>query len=93
MRHADLRRDTTTVIAKAASALLYDTAVWFVPGMGVWACGEMSDAMGSKKMCKKIPSELSTDRSSRKSRVFRLDPPVGKRSRKKLSRKNPFSTV
>ena len=52
MRHADLRREATAVIAKAASALLYDTAVWYlVPGMGVRVCGcvfcgGMSDAMG-----------------------------------------------
>ena len=49
MRHADLRREATAVIAKAASALLYDTAVWYL----VWVCGRvgcvfcggMSDAM------------------------------------------------
>ena len=39
---------------------------------------------------------FSTDRSSRKSQVFRLDPPVGKLSGRKLdlgiSRKRPFST-
>ena len=35
MRHADLRREATAVIAKAASALLYDTAVWYL----VWVCG------------------------------------------------------
>ena len=35
MRHTDLRRETTAVIAKAASALLYDTAVWYL----VWVCG------------------------------------------------------
>ena len=28
MRHADLRREATAVIAKAASMLLYDIAVW-----------------------------------------------------------------
>ena len=38
-------------------------------------------------------SRFSIDISSRKSQVFRLDPPVGKLSRKKLSRKRPFSTV
>ena len=38
---------------------------------------------------------FSTGRSSRKSQVFRLDPLVGKLSRKKLSKKSPspFSTV
>ena len=52
MSHAYLRREATAVIAKAASAQLYDTAVWYL----VWVCGhvgmcfdgEMSDAMGSK---------------------------------------------
>ena len=39
MRHADLRRDATAVIANAASALLYDTAVWTWFGcVGVWVC-------------------------------------------------------
>ena len=49
MCHADLRREATAVIAKAASALLLDTAVWHL----VWVCGRvdvcfggMSDAMG-----------------------------------------------
>ena len=47
MRHADLRREATAVMAKPASALLYDSAV--VPGTGVWACGYVfCDAMGSK---------------------------------------------
>ena len=34
MRHADLRREASAVIAKAESALLYDTAVWYL----VWVC-------------------------------------------------------
>ena len=38
MRHADLRREATAVIVKAASALLYDTtAVWYL----VWVCGRV----------------------------------------------------
>ena len=78
MRHADLRREATAVIAKAASALLYD-AVWY---MGVWACGcvfcgGMNDAMGSKNRCRTFSTKISTHRSSQKSQVFRLDPPVG----------------
>ena len=62
MRHADLRREATAVIAKAASALLYDTAVWYLVWVcgrvGVWVCvlcvfcGGISDAMGSKNRCK-----------------------------------------
>ena len=39
MRHADLRREVAAVIvAKLASALLYDTAVmWYL----VWVCGRV----------------------------------------------------
>ena len=37
VRHADLRREATAVIAKAAWSLLYDTAVWYL----VWVCGRM----------------------------------------------------
>ena len=61
MRHADLRREATAVIVKAASALLYDTAVWYL--VCVWACGcvfsgKMSDAMGSKNGCKTFSTEF-----------------------------------
>ena len=35
--HADLRREATAVIAKEASALLYDTAVWYL----VRVCGRV----------------------------------------------------
>ena len=61
MRHADSRREETAVIAKAASTLLYDTAVWYL----VWVrrrvgvlCGGMSDAMGSKIRCKTSSTEF-----------------------------------
>ena len=47
------------MIAKAASALLYDTAVWYL----VWACGcvlcgGMTDEMGSKIRCKTFSTEF-----------------------------------
>ena len=47
MHHADLRRRATAAIAKLVSALLYDTALWYL----VWVCGCVfgggtSDAMG-----------------------------------------------
>ena len=49
MRHPDLRREATGVIAKAASALLYDTAVWYLVWVcGYVFCGGVSDAMCSK---------------------------------------------
>ena len=103
MHHADLRREATAVIAKPASAVLYDTRYCcVVPGTGVWACGcvfcgWMSDAMGSNIYIY-IPGKLfrlsfSTGRSSQKSQVFRLDPTVGKLSRKKLSRKTQSEKV
>ena len=41
----------------------------------------------------KLFLSFSTGGSSRKSRDFRQDPPVGILSRKKLSRKSPFSNV
>ena len=61
MRHADLRREATAVIAKAASTLLYDTAVWYL--VWVWACGcvfcgGMSDAMASKNRYKFFSTEF-----------------------------------
>ena len=38
MRHDDLPREAAAVIAaKPASALLYDTAVWYL----VWVCGRV----------------------------------------------------
>ena len=37
VRHADLRREAPGVGAKAASALLYDTAVWYL----AWVCGRV----------------------------------------------------
>ena len=46
MRHADLRREATVVIAKPTSALLYDTAVLYLEWVyGCVLCGGMSDAM------------------------------------------------
>ena len=35
MHHADLQRESTAVIAKPTSALLYDSAVWYP----VWVYG------------------------------------------------------
>ena len=96
VRHADSQREATAVIAKPASVLLYDTAVWYL--VCVWACGcvfcdGMSDAMGSKSRCKLFRLSFSTGRSSRKSQLYRLDAPVGEFSRKKLSPKSPLLTV
>ena len=49
MRHADLRREATAVTAKSASALLYDTAVWYLVCVRARGCvfgGGTSDVMG-----------------------------------------------
>ena len=74
MPHADLRREATAVIAKEASALLYDTAVWYLVRVcgcvfcgemsdlvrvcGCVFCGGMSDAMGSKNRCTTLSTEF-----------------------------------
>ena len=99
MRHADLLREATAGIAKPASALcmILQCGTWY-GCVAVWPCGcvfggGMGDAIGSKNTCKTFRQSFSTGGSSRKSRVFRLDPPVGILSRKKLSRKSPFSTA
>ena len=52
MHHADLAPEAAAVIAaKPASALLYDTAVWYLVcacGRVVVFCGGTSDTMGKK---------------------------------------------
>ena len=99
MRHADLLREATAGIAKPASApcMILQCDTWY-GCVAVWPCGcvfrgGMGDAIGSKSTCKVFRLSFSTGGSSRKSRVFRLDPPVGILSRKKLSRKSPFLTT
>ena len=94
MRHAGLRRDAAAVIAATpASALLYDTAMWYT-GDVVWVracgrvfCGGMSDAMDSKT---RFRLNFSRGRCSRKSNFFRLDLHVESLSRKKTHRKSSF---
>ena len=64
--------------------------------MGLWACGSVfgggtSDVMGSKTACKTFSTEFFDYwQIPSESGVFRLDPPVGKLSRKQLSRNNAF---
>ena len=77
VRHADLRREATTVMANRAPALLYDIAVWYL----VWVCGGMSNAMGSKNNSKTFRLSFSSGRSSRNNQAFRLDLPAGKLSK------------
>ena len=87
MRCADLRREVAAVIAaKPASALLYDTAVWYARGMVVWACGcvfcgGMRDAMGSKTF---------SIEQIRPTSLIQLDMSAGLLIRKSLSRKALF---
>ena len=90
MRCADLRRRATAVIAKPASALLYDTSVWYL----VWVCGCVGVCLvvGRRAMrwvkktrVKRFRLSFSTGRSSRKSSASR------KISRKKLSQISSFA--
>ena len=47
MRHADLRREATSAIAKPPLALWCNTAVWYLVWVcGCVLCGGMSDAVG-----------------------------------------------
>ena len=63
------------MIAKSASALLYDTALWYLVWVcGCVLCGGMSDAMDLKRCVTLFELIFSTGRSSRKSRVFDLIP-------------------
>ena len=61
MRHPELRREATAVIAKAASAVLYDIAVWYL----AWGCGGVGTCLvvGSAKRwvqewCKTFSAEF-----------------------------------
>ena len=101
MRHADLLRESTARISKLTSApcTILQCGTWY-GCVAAWACGcvfggGMSDAIGVQKSRVNFFSTEFFDwrNSSRKSRVFRLDPPVGILSRKKLSKKCPVSTV
>ena len=71
------------MIPKPASApcMILHCGTWY-GCVSMWPCGcvfdgKMSDAISSKIMCKTFSAELSTGGSSRNSRVFRLDSPVG----------------
>ena len=95
MRHADLRREATALIAKRASASCMILCC-VVPGVGVWVgvwwWDERCDGL-KKHIVKLFRLSFSTGGSSRKSLLSRLDPPVEKLSGKNLSRKISFSTV
>ena len=100
MRHADLLlREATAGIAKIASALcmIPQCGTWY-GCVAVWVCmlvvgWVMRSVFQKHARVKVFRLSFSTGGSGRKSRVFRLDPPVGILSRKKLSRKSPFSTA
>ena len=96
MRHADLLREATAGIAKPASAPCMICSVVLGMCVAVWVCVWWWDercGRFKKTGVKLFRPSFSTGGSSRKSRVFRLDPPVGIFSRKKFSRKSPFSTA
>ena len=64
MRHADLLREATAVIATPASALsmILQCGTWY-GCVAVWPCGcvyggGMNDAIGSKNTCKTFSTEF-----------------------------------
>ena len=90
------------MIAKAASALFYDIAVWYLVWVcgrvGVCVCGGMNDAMGSSTGVKLFRLSFSTGSPSRKTQSKKVEsikpffdccvrkPDLG------FSRNRPFST-
>ena len=70
MRHADLRRESTAVIGKPASALLYDTAVWYL----VWVRGRVGVCFAVGRAMRWV----QTTGVNFFDRVFRLADPVEK---------------
>ena len=97
MRHADLLREATAVMAKPESApcMILQGGTWYGCA-AAWPCvfiGGMRDAIGSKNTGETFLTEFSTGGPSRKNQFFLLNPPVGILSRKRLSRKSLFTTV
>ena len=89
MRHADLRREATTVIAKPTSALLNDTAAWYLVWVCVF-CGGMSDAMRSKNRCTTFSTEFFDWQIQSKKPSFSTKSPSRTTQSKKMSRKDLF---
>ena len=96
MRHADLLREATAVIAKPASApcmtLLCGT--WY-GCVAVWPCGcvfggGMSDAIGSKT-CKTFSTEIFDWRIQLKKSSFSTGSASRNSPSKKVESKKPFS--
>ena len=97
MRHADLLREATAVIANTESApcMILQGGTWYWCA-AAWPCvfiGGMRDAIGSKNTGETFSTKFSTGGPSRYNQVFLLNPPVGILSQKTLSRKSLFSTV
>ena len=86
MRHADLRREATAVIAKPASApcMVLPCGTWY-GCVGVWVCVWWWDERcdGSKNKCKKFWTEFFD---------WQIQPKKSTFSTRSPSRKIPFST-
>ena len=79
MRHADLLREATAVIATPASApcMILQCGTWY-GCVAVWPCGcvfggEMNDAIGSKNTCKTFRLTFSTGSASRNSQLKKVE--------------------
>ena len=105
MRHADLLRETTTGIAKPASApcMILQCVTWYgcvaawpCGRVAVWVClfgGGTSDAIGSKNTCKTFSTEFFAWRIQSKKSSFSTGSASRNFQSKKVESKKPFSTA
>ena len=98
MRHADLLREATAVIATPASApcLILQFGTWY-GCVAVWPCGcvfggGMSDAIGSKNTCKTFSTEF-LDWIQWKKSSFSTGSTSRSSQSKKVESKKPFSAL
>ena len=96
MRHADLLREATAVIATPASApcMILQCGTWY-GCVAVWPCGcvfggGMNDAIGSKNKCKNFSTEIFDCRIQSKKSSFSIGSASRNSPSKKVGSKKPF---
>ena len=98
MRHADLPREATAVIATSAPCMILQCGTWY-GCVAVWPCGcvfgsGMNDAIGSKSTCKTFSTEFFDWRiQSKKSSFLTGSASRNSQSKKVESKKPSFDCV
>ena len=101
MRHANLLREATAVIAtpETGPCMILPCGAWY-GCVAAWPCGcvfggGMNDAIGSKNMCKTLSTEFFDWRIQSKKSIFSTGSASRNRQSKKVESKkpSPFSTV